>query len=270
MSKLSPQLDTIRIKYDLSASDFWELPQRKGTWIVKHSALEKVAAKADIQFDAPQIIEANTEKGIAVLAVNGCMYADSTEPGESGAVKHELLRAWATGEAAPNNNKNAYPWAMAEKRAKDRVILKLTGIEAYSEEEAEDFKRQAGNEAQEAPTEPAQGQWKGIPPDSEYARYGNAGAPEGTLKSSAQAKRDNDWPELKTEVDACLTLEALNLLAASPAFVKEARKMPRAWQQQLSDYIQTCRDEFAANPPKAADPFGFDKLDQAPLTRDER
>ena len=30
---------------------------------------------------------------------------------------------WATGEAAPYNNKNNYPFAMAEKRAKDRVNL---------------------------------------------------------------------------------------------------------------------------------------------------
>ena len=37
------------------------------------------------------------------------------------------------GEAAPYNNKNNYPLAMAEKRAKDRVILKLLEILASSE-----------------------------------------------------------------------------------------------------------------------------------------
>jgi hypothetical protein len=49
---------------------------------------------------------------------------------------------WATGEASPKNNKNGYPWAMAEKRAKDRVVLKLVGIHGlvYSEDEADDFK----------------------------------------------------------------------------------------------------------------------------------
>ena len=45
---------------------------------------------------------------------------------------------------SPKNNKNAYPIAMAEKRAKDRVILKLLAAhgDLYSEEEADDFKRQ--------------------------------------------------------------------------------------------------------------------------------
>ena len=40
------------------------------------------------------------------------------------------------------NCRNDYPFAMAEKRAKDRVILKLLGVagDTYSEEEADAFK----------------------------------------------------------------------------------------------------------------------------------
>jgi hypothetical protein len=54
---------------------------------------------------------------------------------------------WSIGECAPYNNKNSYPFAMAEKRAKDRVVLKLLGLhgEIYSEDEAEDFKPQQNN-----------------------------------------------------------------------------------------------------------------------------
>ena len=60
--------------------------------------------------------------------------------------------AWSFGEAMPSNNKNAYPFAMAEKRAKDRVILKLIGLsgDAYSEDEADDFK-EAKPKAKSAP-----------------------------------------------------------------------------------------------------------------------
>ena len=49
---------------------------------------------------------------------------------------------WSIGEAASYNNKNSYPFAMAEKRAKDRVILKLVGLhgDVYSEDEADAFK----------------------------------------------------------------------------------------------------------------------------------
>ena len=41
------------------------------------------------------------------------------------------------GEASPRNTKNAYPYAMAEKRAVDRAILKLLGLHGfvYSEDE---------------------------------------------------------------------------------------------------------------------------------------
>ena len=62
---------------------------------------------------------------------------------------------WSIGEAAPYNNKNSYPFAMAEKRAKDRVILKLVGLhgDVYSEDEADDFResRPAGKTATPSP-----------------------------------------------------------------------------------------------------------------------
>jgi hypothetical protein len=138
---LDPRIETIREKYGLDNADFWELPQKKGTWLVKHSALEIVAAKAHIVFDNPQVIESNTEAGIAVVSVAGQI------------VNENNRREWSIGEASPKNNKNAYPWAMAEKRAKDRVILKLSGIHGlvYSEEEM------AGSDrAPEAPAAPMQ------------------------------------------------------------------------------------------------------------------
>lgn len=140
MSKLDPRIEAVRDQYGLSESDFWELPQKKGTWIAKHSALEVAAVKADIRFDNPIVIEASTNDGIAVLSVRGQMYERVSDK-ENRPPREE----WATGEASPKNNKNAYPWAMAEKRAKDRVILKLIGMHglAYSEDEADDFQRPA-------------------------------------------------------------------------------------------------------------------------------
>jgi len=142
MSKLDPRIEAIRVKYGLEASDFWELPQKKGTWIAKHSALEIVATKANIVWTKLEIIEADTTNGIAVMAVGGKL-SDREE--------------WATGEASPKNNKNAYPWAMAEKRAKDRVVLKLSGIAGlvYSEDEADDFK-QSEPTPSKAPTRPVE------------------------------------------------------------------------------------------------------------------
>jgi hypothetical protein len=48
------------------------------------------------------------------------------------------------GEVSPQNNSNSYPIAMAEKRAKSRIVLMLAGLYecgVFGEDEAEDFKR---------------------------------------------------------------------------------------------------------------------------------
>ena len=105
-----------------------------GTPVVLHKALEKVAAHYNVVFDQPQIIACDVAAKEAVICVTGHM-AEATE--------------WSIGEAAPYNNKNSYPFAMAEKRAKDRVILKLVGLhgDVYSEEEADDFKAAKPKEA---------------------------------------------------------------------------------------------------------------------------
>ena len=98
-----------------------------GTYVLLHKALEKVAVKKGVIFDTPQVLTANTTAKEAVVLVTGHMGEKSE---------------WSIGEAAPYNNKNSYPFAMAEKRAKDRVILKLVGLhgDVYSEEEADAFK----------------------------------------------------------------------------------------------------------------------------------
>lgn len=105
-----------------------------GTPVVLHKALEKVAAHYNVVFDQPQVIACDVAAKEAVICVTGHM-AEATE--------------WSIGEAAPYNNKNSYPFAMAEKRAKDRVILKLVGLhgDVYSEEEADDFKAAKPEEA---------------------------------------------------------------------------------------------------------------------------
>ena len=104
-----------------------------GVWVIYHKAIELIAAKAGVTFSSPTIIEANAEKKIVSLCVFGHL-GDHTE--------------WSIGEAAPYNNKNGYPFAMAEKRGKDRVVLKLIGLhgEIYSEDEADDFKQQDNKE----------------------------------------------------------------------------------------------------------------------------
>ena len=99
------------------------VPAENGIWhvqgqaFVHHWALEHIAAQAGITFDPPTVIRAKRDE--AVLVVAGRM-------GERA--------EWPTGEALLDVNYHvpepeaAYVYAMAEKRAKDRVILKLIGL----------------------------------------------------------------------------------------------------------------------------------------------
>jgi len=105
-----------------------------GTTVMLHKALERVAAHKGIVFDSPTIVESEISQKNVAIFVTGHL-GDKSE--------------WSFGEAAPYNNKNAYPYAMAEKRAKDRVILKLVGLHGhvYSEDEADDFERPEGIQA---------------------------------------------------------------------------------------------------------------------------
>ena len=114
-----------------------------GTPVALHKALEQVAAHLGITFDPPVIIEANAEKKTVAMQVSGRL-GDAVE--------------WSIGEAVPYNNKNSYPYAMAEKRAKDRVILKLIGVAGfvYSEDEADAFKEERPENMGGAPQPPAE------------------------------------------------------------------------------------------------------------------
>jgi hypothetical protein len=111
------------------AGNVWRV---QGTAVIYHKALERIAAHAGIQFDSPTIVRA--ERDEAVILVTGRM-------GER--------MEWSIGEALIGTNyrvsgkQAAYVYAMAEKRAKDRVILKLIELHGlvYSEEEADEFKQ---------------------------------------------------------------------------------------------------------------------------------
>lgn len=101
-------------------------------WIALHKFLERVAQRMNIIFDEPKVMNC-TENEIAIYVKGETFCQNMGEPRN---------QAWSIGEASIKNCKNDYRWAMAEKRAKDRVILKLLGIagDMYSEEEADEFK----------------------------------------------------------------------------------------------------------------------------------
>ena len=121
-------------KYELLDSDFWKHKQ-SGKWIVKHDACEKIADKENIQFVLPEI-HADNNSDIAMI----------------GSAKKGDKTIWTTGEAAPRNCSMKYYWAMAEKRLKDRLILKIINAYEYgvvSEVEADEFQKQTNDITEE-------------------------------------------------------------------------------------------------------------------------
>lgn len=131
MSNADKQIKEILEKYGEDfAANTWLVPGGKAR-AIKHDCIERMVAKANITFDKPEIVCADPNN--VALIVSGQIGAGGTST------------VWSFGEASPKNNKNAYPYAMAEKRAKDRVALKLIGLHGllYSEEEADEFKSSA-------------------------------------------------------------------------------------------------------------------------------
>ena len=117
----------LAVKYSLNKNDFWELKRgSKSMWIITHDAVEKIAYQEGIIFDFPTVYRDNN-KDVALIGVANL----------------GTRSEWTTGEANPDNCKNSYYWAMAEKRLKDRLTLKLINAYEYgiySDVEADAFK----------------------------------------------------------------------------------------------------------------------------------
>lgn len=116
--RIDPHTEEILQKFNLDPKEcLWDC---HGTWILLHKWVVLIGQRAGVILDPPKIIETNAEKKTVVIQVSGQLGKGDDAP-----------RAWTFGEAAPANNKNAYPFAMAEKRAKDRVILELVGLAGH-------------------------------------------------------------------------------------------------------------------------------------------
>ncbi|WP_336486146.1 trna delta -isopentenylpyrophosphate transferase [Methylobacterium nigriterrae] len=136
MRTADKQIADILVRYgEPFAGNVWRV---QGTAVIYHKTLERIAAQAGIVFEPPTIIRA--ERDEAVILVSGRL--PGAKPGT------ERVE-WSLGEALVNVNyrvsgkQAAYVYAMAEKRGKDRVILKLIELHGlvYSEEEADEFRQ---------------------------------------------------------------------------------------------------------------------------------
>ncbi len=111
-------------KYNLTTDDVFTSPQK---WvIVTRSGIDKIQAAAGIFINYDMVVADVINKTYVVKAI--------------GSMGDQTIETY--GESSPDNTKNKYPVAMAEKRSMSRVVLKLTGFYeagAFGVDEAEDF-----------------------------------------------------------------------------------------------------------------------------------
>ena len=125
MSRMNIPDEAVKIFKELNINGNEATWDCHGTPVVLHKYIEIIGAKLNVSIDSLDVVEANAEKGIVSMK---CVAS----------IKDRQVISY--GECSPKNNKNAYPYAMAEKRAVDRCILKLANLHGfvYSENEIDD------------------------------------------------------------------------------------------------------------------------------------
>lgn len=124
------RLNDLYAKYGLEGEDVFISPQK---WkIITRSGIDKIQAGAEIDINYDTVV---VERDFVVIKAIGSI-------GD----KHiETFGEANNGQGKPNT-RQAYPVAMAEKRAMSRVVLKLTGfyeLGVFGEDEADDFGSEA-------------------------------------------------------------------------------------------------------------------------------
>ncbi|TXM69622.1 hypothetical protein [Methylobacterium sp. WL120] len=229
----------------LGRKDVWDV---KGKPVILHSALERLAAKLQLTWDLPTMIRI-TDGEVVVLAR---------------ATRKDGIAEWSFGEVKIGNGDGGganylikgkqpgYPFAMAEKRAKDRVIIKLAGMHgAYSEEEAEDFAaRNQGSgssrsddrdepERDERQDERPKGRHLDLEPEErrqepepdKETSQDDEGRQEGA--GEAQGDESDDVKALRESIRKCRTTKAVTELMLKPATQELLAKVPEALNKEL-------------------------------------
>lgn len=234
MGTLNPKIQKFMETYKVDHDEVWEIKSGRDAYAIKHFALERVAAEQGITFDIPHFAEKDgLQKNVAMLVVG--RMGDRME--------------WSIGEASPLNYKTsermaAYPYAMAEKRAKDRVILKLLnnihGL-LYSEEELDERR-----------PNPHVTRPEDIVPEVEYDQNGapvdNIPLGDERIERLPRAKAKNDYAAAQSELYAIKDVAKLQKWGTDNA--NRIASYPTDWQQilrgQYAEHLAELRKGRAA------------------------
>ncbi len=209
-------------KYKIDSDEIWEV--HGSTWVVKHKALERVAIEQGIVWLRPSVQVCDLTAKIAVI----CAFGKLGEREE-----------WSFGEASPANNKNSYPMAMAEKRARDRVILKLLTShgDLYSEAEADEFTQRQNPHV----TRPSD-----ILPPADYDEHGEVidNVPHApTTKKLRVADQRPLFAELQKEAHAFSDSKKFVAWMADPKTAERVAEFKTDWQDMFRG---VCKEHLTA------------------------
>jgi len=211
-NRLPKEISDFMEKYDVRSDEVWPVPGGKA-YAVKHKAIERIAIEKGITFERPAVIGCDLSAKSMVVCVFGKM-GDREE--------------WTFGEASPANSKNAYFAAMAEKRAKDRCVLKLLAAhgDLYSEDEADDFKRPNPHVTRpEDVFPPIERDERGHPVDNiQYVEPG---------KKLTVAEQRPVFAALQKELQATDSIKALRAYGESKGFLDRFAQLKPDWQEFL-------------------------------------
>ena len=138
MLNIPEQIKKVAEKYNLKlpqnqkdmTGDFWCIGKN---YVIFHDALTKIAKLEGIVFHKPEVEILYNEGNFFGVAMMGEAELDG-------------LKIWTSADSTRENTMAKYYFNMAEKRLRDRQVLKLLDLYEYglySDIEADDFKKQA-------------------------------------------------------------------------------------------------------------------------------
>lgn len=198
----------------------------QGSAVIYHRAVERIAAKAGIAFAEPTILRA--ERDEAAILVRGRLGDRwDYDVGEA----HIGVNYRVTGRQA------AYPWAMALKRGRDRLILKLIGLHGllYSEEEADEFRQDAPDMAGKDRKEVM----------AAAEANGVVDLPDGEVTRDAALRRKVESSTIGRKIAACKTIGALDRLANSEPYLTYLEGLA----PDVRDWVRRIQKQRAASLP---------------------
>ena len=202
---LDPTQKALAKKYKLPNNAYWMC---HGSPVLTHKYLEEIGRQKKVKIESLETVTCSIPDSFAVVKCTA---------------SSDKMTVITFGEASPKNNKNSYPFAMAEKRAVGRAILKLAGLHGHFYEDRfsatdasdkEDNKESLDKEILEAVEKFSDNGKADLPTKESNSKVGaSSSAPNQSLAPGWEKKSVVDQvQDFSSELDRATSLDAVNLI----------------------------------------------------------